>query len=833
MKLRKRLGILLAVCVLAGILTNGIAAAQTEDGPALTAASLTAESVGQVEQLAEMLSDMPENATKDRRSGGFTWDTEGKRRSWTYYNGIMMDGFLMLDSDAYLDYVNDFCDANISAAGTVDNTGAPDNYYRTNELDSIPPVRPLFDLLADNRVSEALKPKYVRMINYVLTLMDRFETIPGTDGNFMHKMNNANWATYQLALDGMYMAQPFFMEVGNALDSGILQKGDLAVYADSPLTEEELAAGIYGAVADRMLWVGNNLYDEDTGLYNHGWGPEVGVNGQFWLRAVGWYAAALADVVSMLPEEGFDEQRARLTEVETRLFDGMIACQDPESGMWYNVIDRGPMLSGNRTESSGTVLIAYAMMKSFAEGYVDHRYGEAGLRAFNGTVVNKMQSGNLDDVYRSSGVETTPEGYLKSVYVTGEAKGVGPLFMAASWAERAAALCNTESSVKIVWEDGNNRFGLRPERLTASLSDGGGIVLLDVILSENNGWTFTAADLPRYAEGEEAVYSWTVSGLPACYAVTTEAEDGDVTVTAVFKDVPASVPVFTTKSMLLSGQIGVNFFMDLSALTEEEKAGSYMVFTVNGEEQRAAWKDSFRDETTGSYYGFTCRVNSVQMADTIEAVFHWGGDGEETVRFEYSAAQYISYIDTHATDYDGKTLNLVRAIADYGHYAQPFLAAANGWTVGEDHAAMTAHYAQSYDTDAVGEALAAYAAVKDYGDSRLTGVSYRLRLDSETALDVYITAESGVEVTAEASFNGKTYTARKQDDGRYLIHISGIPAHLLGTPAVITGDAGGAFRITVSALSYARDVLTGDCGADAKNAMAALAAYYDAAIAYK
>ena len=31
-------------------------------------------------------------------------------------------------------------------------------------------------------------------------------------------MTNASWFTYQIGLDGLYMAQPFFMELANALD---------------------------------------------------------------------------------------------------------------------------------------------------------------------------------------------------------------------------------------------------------------------------------------------------------------------------------------------------------------------------------------------------------------------------------------------------------------------------------------------------------------------------------------------------------------------------------------------------------------------------------------
>ena len=67
-----------------------------------------------------------------------------------------------------------------------------------------------------------------------------------------------------------------------------------------------------------MEWIGENLYDSEKELYNHGWGPEAGVNGQFWLRAIGWYAAALADVIDMLPES-FADRRSGLIRYSVKI----------------------------------------------------------------------------------------------------------------------------------------------------------------------------------------------------------------------------------------------------------------------------------------------------------------------------------------------------------------------------------------------------------------------------------------------------------------------------------------------------------------------------------
>lgn len=402
----------------------------------------TRRSIMQVQELAAGLYAQNKE-TFSSRNGGFSWDTEGKKRSWTYYNGIMMDAYLMLDdclvTDASYFYsaVNSFYDANISysdSVAAVDATGNKDNYYRETELDSIPPVRALFDLLKSDILTADEREKYTQLILYVYDLMtNEYPTVEGTDGNFKHKYGSGNsgWSTYPIALDGLYMAQPFFMELANAVEGGCIDGTDANIVPDK----------LYADAAARMCWVGEHLYDTETGLYNHGWGPEAGVNGQYWLRAEGWYAAALTDVISMLPER-FDAERNKLIAIEKQLFEGLMRYQDAETGMWYNVIDHDGILKGsklsNQHESSGSALIAYAMLRAYSEGYADEACCEAGLRAFNGIVKTQLDGDGLHNIYISSGVGTTAESYLTKSYQINEAKGVAPLMMAACFADRAA-----------------------------------------------------------------------------------------------------------------------------------------------------------------------------------------------------------------------------------------------------------------------------------------------------------------------------------------------------------------------------------------------------------
>ena len=173
---------------------------------------------------------------------------------------------------------------------------------------------------------------------------------------------------------------------------------------------------------------------------------------------------------------------------------------------------------------------------------------------------------------------------------------------------------------------------------------------------------------------------------------------GNITFTANWEAL--TKPVFRVQSLVLGGEIGVNFFLELPELAGVDYTKSYMEFTVhskNGASTRDPFDPKHRDMNGRGYYGFTCYVNAIQMAAPITAVFHYG-DGR-TVRKEYSVKQYIQSFESVSDTYDATTTALVHALADYGHYAQTALAHANGWTIGTDYPQMDVFYIDKLDFD--------------------------------------------------------------------------------------------------------------------------------------
>lgn len=376
------------------------------------------ENVAVIGEYVEQLVNEPQNNPADFSKGGFVWDTEKKSDSWRYFNGVMLDGFLMLDKEQYKGYVEKFYEDNLDEDGNIKD-------YNKEELDSVPAGLGLFYYLEDENAQ-----KYVTAINYIYNQLEVQISYEECGGNYLHK---PSWKDWHIGLDGLYMAQPFLMRCANAIDEGNLT---LKAVDGHEVTSEEIYQGIY----KRMYWVAENMYDETTQLYHHGWNATTNKgNGHFWGRGIGWYAVALVDVIDGMPE---GDNKNQLIKQLPKLFDGMLKYQDEETGLWYNVVNQ-PQLEKNRLETSVSSMMSYALMKAYINDWVtEESYRDAGLKAFNSIVEMKITKNgekySVTDTYQKSGVETEDEWYVKNDYVADEGKGVGVLIMATALAEEAA-----------------------------------------------------------------------------------------------------------------------------------------------------------------------------------------------------------------------------------------------------------------------------------------------------------------------------------------------------------------------------------------------------------
>ena len=328
----------------------------------------------------------------------------------------------------------------------------------------------------------------------------------------------------------------------------------------------------------------------------------------------------------------------------------------------------------------------------------------------------------------------------------------------------------------------------------------------------------------------------------------------EANVTATFKEAAAAEPSFETHSLVLDGQIGVKFYMNLDCLTEEEKAASNITFTISGKGEVSSDPVAFDADNTnsdGTLYGFSCYVDAIQMADTITATFHYGNG--QTIEKVYSIMQYYEAFKEHAGDYSVETRNLVRALVCYGYCTQQYLMEAKNLPLGYDEASYApielpeelAEMVAGYDYATIAEIIeedSLLFKINNMNDENIKGISFMLALDSETKMTVTFKPDPSYTGIATCRIDNANEAEMQKVRGRFVAEVPNIPAHKLGEMHLIWAYTGGncysqvSYESTVidaSPMSYVYLMLTRTGATEnEKSCGAAIYTYWKAAQAY-
>ena len=246
-------------------------------------------------------------------------------------------------------------------------------------------------------------------------------------GGFWHKQIYPR----QLWLDGLYMGQPFYLDYANNFLTGKDQKK------------------AYDDIAKQLLTVGKKTYDPATGLYRHAWDEtksmfwadkKTGQSQHAWGRAMGWYIWAIVDVLENLPQD--HKSRPELVTLLKSVADGLVKYQDPETGLWYQVLDE-PGREGNYLEATCAAMFSYNLLRANRLGLLDDSYRAAGEKAYQGILENFITTDedgtiNLTQCCQVAGLgggnnerrNGTFEYYISEPIRENDGKGVGPFILA-------------------------------------------------------------------------------------------------------------------------------------------------------------------------------------------------------------------------------------------------------------------------------------------------------------------------------------------------------------------------------------------------------------------
>jgi unsaturated rhamnogalacturonyl hydrolase len=369
---------------------------------------------------------------------GDTLDAGVGKARWDYTTGLFDFALIRLT-----ERIRDDAFAR-QAEKTIGSFIAPDGSIRTYHgeefnLDMVMSGRallPLWDRTHDARYRTA-----------AARLREQLSRQPRTaEGGFWHKQRYPD----QMWLDGLYMASPFYAECAARF-------GEPAAFDD---------------IARQIQLVARHTYNPSTGLFHHGWDaahrqpwadPATGISPEAWGRSEGWLAMALVDVLDQMP--GTHPDTDAIVGVLGQVADGLIRWQDPATGLWWQILDKGGR-PGNYLESSASSMFVYALAHAVNRGYLPRSYAATAEKGYAGLIRDLVKvdaSGrvSLTQICEVGGLgyttaagrprDGTFEYYISEPVVANDLKGVGPFILAGIEVDRLQAARQTEASTARGW----------------------------------------------------------------------------------------------------------------------------------------------------------------------------------------------------------------------------------------------------------------------------------------------------------------------------------------------------------------------------------------------
>lgn len=337
-----------------------------------------------------------------------------KSKHWDYERGAVLQGVWQLykatGKEKYFGYVKKNIDQFVGEDGLIKTY----NYSAFN-IDNIATGR---QLLALYKTTGDIKYKIAAD-----TLRKQLANHPRTnEGGFWHK----KIYPYQMWLDGLYMAEPFYAEYAQMFNE----------------------PSAYDDITNQFIYIEAHTRDQVTGLLYHAWDESkkqkwadsvTGRSPHFWGRAMGWYAWALVDVLDYIPES--HPKRAELIAILQRLSSALIKYREPQSGLWYQIIDQANR-TGNYLESSASCMFVYAFAKGANEGYLDKSYYTVAQQSFKGIIdsmvtIDDKGVVSLHHTCQGAGLGGNPyrdgsyDYYISEKQRTDDFKALGPFILAA------------------------------------------------------------------------------------------------------------------------------------------------------------------------------------------------------------------------------------------------------------------------------------------------------------------------------------------------------------------------------------------------------------------
>ena len=291
---------------------------------------------------------------------------EGK---FHYHQGVFLSGMEKFNryakQEKYFNYTKDWVDSIMR--GTSSIYDLDNEVMNKNHLDDLQPGILLFNLY--EKTGDEL---YKRILDEIIGAFEVYKC--NRFGGFWHMEEYPN----QMWLDGLYMAGPLLTQYAAKFNR----------------------TDLFDKVVLQAKLMFEHCFVEEKGLMKHAWAcekdtewadKETGCSEVFWGRALGWFVVALTDILEYLPTEHPD--RETLINMLTILLIGIVRYQDKDTGLWYQVLDKGDR-EDNWHETSCSMMFTMALLRAIKRGFLPSEYMSCAEKGIEGVFSKFIYDGN-------------------------------------------------------------------------------------------------------------------------------------------------------------------------------------------------------------------------------------------------------------------------------------------------------------------------------------------------------------------------------------------------------------------------------------------------------
>ncbi len=361
--------------------------------------------------------------------------TTGEFNDWTYSMGVVLAGMLLVtdvtgdaryqqyalrDFDFIFDHLDYF-------RRQAKEFGPQRNGYRRlldmRELDDCGAI----GAALIKAYGKKADPRYRATIDAVAEFIsNRMSRMP--DGTIARRRPQP----VSIWVDDLYMSVPVLAQMGKLT-------GERRYYDDA---------------ARQTIQFSARLFDQTRGLYDHAWFENATYDPQFfWGRGAGWALMAMAELLSVLPEDHPDRQR--VLDLYRRAVRGVVGVQSP-NGLWHQLLDK----TDSYLETSASAMFTFAIARGVNRGWLAPVYAPVAQTGWQAVATRVGGDGRIAGICVGTTAAYDAVYYYNRPTQLGAMQGYGPALMAGAEVTTMLRSFDIERTL--------NTFHYRPKKKTSA-----------------------------------------------------------------------------------------------------------------------------------------------------------------------------------------------------------------------------------------------------------------------------------------------------------------------------------------------------------------------------